>query len=92
MASVELPEKNIVFVLLNKIIDLLSDISTMTRRFIGLEVEYCTEANLRTLYKNNIKIPDKLQNLLVENNFKFNEVYPQNILETTEYRKLIYEQ
>jgi hypothetical protein len=92
MASVELPEKNIAFVLLNKIIDLLSDISTMTRRFIGLEVEYCTEANLRTLYKNNIKIPDKLQNLLVENNFKFNEVYPQNILETTEYRKLIYEQ
>ena len=92
--SVELPSNKIYFIIINKIADLCSDIAEMIRRLLGIEKEFCTEAVIADLCEYYLKqyitiIPPKLTTFLVENKFAFDEIYPQNILETTNYIELI---
>ena len=92
--SVELPSNKIYFYIINKMTDLFSDIAEMTRRFFSVEKEFCTEAVIADLCEyylrqHIITIPPKLTTFLINNKFAFDETYPQNILETTNYIELI---
>lgn len=92
--SVELPNNKIYFIIINKITDLCSDIAEMIRRLLGVEKEFCTEAVIGDLCEYYLKqhiitIPPKLATFLINNKFAFDEAYPQNILETTNYIELI---
>lgn len=103
IASYELPKINLLFNIINKTINYIRDIYESTLKFIGIkERMYCVESALETIRDINhlrvsfikkqnyilLNLGTELLNKIKEQDYRLDELYPQDIIENLHYSEL----